>query len=283
MRKNIILMGPTGRLGRVCKRALYPFGTLTVDVIRGGIIRFNDQSTYSLEDAGCLEGNWVVIDASVDYSSLEAFLSWESRKRKFVQQLYNDGKLEAYVAFSSGIVEFDPGFIDDEFKKEYRAAKVTLEKFATSLNVPIYCPRIFTLIGPETWAYGKIAWVQVAKQVIEQGFAMVAYPDEIKSWVAESTIEAQIRDFVSGKHTKKSEILTPLDGTFTLRDIVNIVSFQFGMSSRLELIVMKSWLDVDYKSTMPHTMDLQKLTEVLMEVFLTSQHSYQLVTKESSV
>lgn len=266
MSNNILLFGAAGRLGRISTKALQTKGIKPVCYQRGLGFKINSRITCDVDNPSALTGEWLVIDASVDYSSPAAFIDWESKKRQFVKMLYNSGRLHAYVSFSSGITEFDRSLIDDSFKEIYRREKQNLENFVTNLLVPAYCPRIFTLIGRETWNFGRVGWVEVAKQIMQSGYAGVGFPDEKKSWVAETTIEKQLGDFVSGPVPWNFGVITPLDGIFTLRNIAEITATFFSKAYELEPLEIQRWLLTDYLSSIPHKYDLDMLSREIVQL-----------------
>jgi hypothetical protein len=245
---SCLVFGAGGRLGGLCTEVLaeagVPYGTLQ----RNGDLMFADARLGSLHESPP-PGRYAVIDASVDYASLENMTAHEDAKMAFLEALRSRGDLAGLVAFSSGAAEFHDACITTEWHRTYKRLKRRLEGFAGRLTVPAYCPRIFVLIGPRSFQVATTGWVDVIRQVCAGTTVAIGAPSEPRSWVAEALLRAELTRFFAAPSEPRCG--TPLNGTFCLGDIARFAAGRLQRAITIEPRAASGWLSVPYVSREP--------------------------------
>lgn len=242
-----LLLGGSGRLGRLCAAQLALRGIEYGTLQRSGELMFAGKSIGSLRSGPAGSGGYVVIDTSVDYGSLQRLVSHEDDKFAFLTELQARGGLAGLLAFSSGVVEFADVHIKTAWHRVYKRLKKRLEELAGSLQCPAYCPRIFVLIGASSFAVPTTGWVDVVQQVCAGDRVGIGAPDEARSWVAEDVLSAEVGQFFDSPGAPRP--VTPLSGVFSLGEVARITARQLGRAITIEAREMEGWLDVPYVST----------------------------------
>jgi hypothetical protein len=241
-----LLFGSTGRLGSLCANLVtargIPFGNLQ----RNGDLLFAGSRIGNIDLGTAAPGPYTVIDASVDYTSLEHMETHEDMKLAFLETLNSRGDLGGLLAFSSGVVEFDDGVIKTEWHRRYKRLKLRLEGFARDLSGPSYCPRLFVVIGPYSFKVATTGWVDVIRQVCAGARVGMAMPGEPRSWVAETFLSGELsRYFDAPGEVRRT---TPLNGTFCLGEIARFAAEQQNRPIVIEPRAVTGWLSVPYVS-----------------------------------
>jgi hypothetical protein len=260
-----LLFGASGRIGGLCAELLterrIPYGTLR----RRGDLVFTGEHLGNLYRGVPAPGRYVVIDASIDYASLERMVAHEHAKLAFIRALDTRGELAGLLAFSSGVVEFEDDDITTEWHRRYKRLKLDLEAVARGLSCPAYCPRIFALIGPRSFRVTTLGWVDVIRQVCSGTSVGIGAPSEPRSWLAEDFLQAQLARFFEtpGEQLRP----TPVNGTFCLRDLAHFTARHLSRSIVIEPRAIGSWLSVPYVSRVPSvTADGCTLEKVLTPI-----------------
>jgi hypothetical protein len=244
-----LLFGASGRIGSLCAGLLterrIPYGTLG----RGGELVFGGESLGNLHGGPLAAGRYLVIDASVDYASLERMVAHEDAKLSLIRSLEARGELAGLLAFSSGVVEFADEEITTEWHRRYKRLKLDLEAVARGLSCPAYCPRIFALIGPRSFRFTTLGWVDVIRQACCGARVGIGAPSEPRSWVAEEFLQAELARFFEAPGAEWRR--TPVNGTFCLRDLALFAATHLNRSIVIEPRAVRSWLSVPYVSGEP--------------------------------
>jgi len=219
-----------------------PFGSLH----RNGNLFFAGSGVGHIDLGTAAPGHYMVIDASVDYTSLEHMEAHEDAKLTFLEMLSKRGDLAGLLAFSSGVVEFDDAVIKTEWHRRYKRLKLRLESFVQDLSCPAYCPRLFVVIGPYSLKVATTGWVDVMRQACAGARVGMAMPGEPRSWVAESFLIAELSRFFDAPGEARRT--TPLNGTFCLGEIARFVAEQQNRPIILEPREVPGWLSVPYVS-----------------------------------
>jgi len=241
-----LLFGAGGRIGSLCATLLrersIPYGTLS----RHGDLTFDGKHLGNVHSSDPQHGRYFVIDASVDYASLEQMVDHERAKQAFIHALDARRELAGFVAFSSGAVEFDDADITTEWHRRYKRIKLDLEALIEGLDCPTYCPRIFTLMGPRSFRVATSGWVNVMQQVCSGAKIGIGAPRELRSWLAEDFLWAELIKFFESPGKPLSA--TPVNGTFCLREVAEFTAAHIGRSIVIESRCVGSWLRVPYVS-----------------------------------
>lgn len=253
-----ILFGASGRIGRICVKTLNDLGKTFATVSRNGDIFYKNKiiGNYLNENLFGWQKS-LIIDASIDYSSSSNLSIFEKSKRTFLQRLDAHGSLSGVVGFSSGAVDFLDEEIISDFYLNYKKEKLKLEKLLFELSCPVYCPRIYTLIGPESFKLKTIGWVDVITQAMSQDTVAIGDDLEMRTWVSEDLIQNQLKDFLVNPRGKW--LTTPVSGIFNLGQLVEIISKNKHKSIRIIKIECMKWLSVPYVSNQYSSNDLEKI------------------------
>jgi hypothetical protein len=262
-----IVFGSSGRLGRLAADVLQKKSIKFYTLSRSGDITNGIEIIANLyEESAIIPFKHCLIDASIDYSSTDNMALFESSKRKFIYKQYLNGNLSKIISFSSGAVEFKESFFKNDFYLSYRREKNTLENFLTSLNgIQSYCPRIFTLIGKETYKVKTVGWVSVVDQVLSNSCVRVGKFDEKKTWVSEDLVSKKIDDFISD--SKNYGVSTPFSGVFTLKEVAIQSALILNKTIEFKFYDNDTWLSVPYISKAIST-DLKDLSEQLRHLII---------------
>jgi hypothetical protein len=240
-----ILLGANGRLGRICRKLLINAGQSFATVDRTGNINYGSRiigNIYRKEFHASYK--YFVIDASIDYTSIEKLNEFEQIKKIFFSTLNVNNLLLGIVAFSSGVVDFADDLISDPFYQNYKNQKIKLEEFLSELASPFLCLRIYTLIGSESYKTKGTGWVSVLEAALEANQVEISDPLEPRSWVSEESVADHISKFISRPFGKI--IMTPISGAFTLFEVVNIASGIKNQSVAITKGGKGKWLTVPY-------------------------------------
>jgi len=241
-----LLFGASGRLGRLCAALLRERGVAFGTLARNGDLQYGGSRVGNLHQADIPSGRHLVIDASIDHGSLEAMLALETAKHAFLERLHARAGLAGLVAFSSGVAEFDESLIRTEWHRRYRQAKLHLERWAGGLSVPAYCPRLFVVIGAQSFTAPTTGWVDVVRQACGSSSVGMGAPDEPRSWVAEAYLGALLHAFLDAP--ERVLPATPLNGTFSLAQVARLTAQWQGKVVEFEHRTTTSWLSVPYVS-----------------------------------
>jgi len=202
----ILRFGMNGRLATICSKALsvvHPYASM-IFANRSQV--FHSQAgSHAWDDIESLVRGFpnqrvLLVDASVDHTSIAAMVAHEEFKRKVLKYLNSVGALDRAIGFSSGITCFDATRIrcDAIQMLEYRRQKLAQQESFSSLRCPIYLPNLFTLVGPITYSGQGAAWAQVFKARCEQRHGIVLNePHTRKAWVSEFSVLRTLLNFLS--------------------------------------------------------------------------------------
>lgn len=241
----LLLLGSTGRIGRIVAAEAADAGVPIGAVDRAGDIRADGLTCGNIWNPDYKPEEPVYIaDCSVDYSSAENMVSLETKKRALIQRLAERGKVAAYLTISSGAVEFDDSLILSDFHLEYKRQKIANEALAMALGGRCYCPRIYTLIGPETFKVKSVGWVNVIEQCRSSQRVMIDEKNELRSWISERVLRLRLGLWLRGTEVPQSE--TPICGTFSMSQIAEYMAHRLRKPLELVGTAMAGWLSVPY-------------------------------------
>ena len=248
----LILLGSTGRIGRIVASEAAKAGLTIGKVDRSGTVLVDGTACGNIWDpefdTGC---RLHLADCSIDYSSPEKMVSLEIRKRALIASLAERGQLAAYLTISSGAVEFDDSLIQSDFHLKYKRQKLANEELAKALGNVSYSPRIYTLIGPETFQVKSVGWVNVVERCLSGSSVAIDARNEPRSWVSERLLSQKVADWLRGSLNPIVE--TPNCGIFHMSEIA--AHMQSRLKKRIDVVVaaMDGWLTVPYvTSTVTH-------------------------------
>lgn len=244
---KFLVFGASGRLGGLCADLLTARGFSFGNLQRNGDLLFAGKRLGDLREGMDDRGRYWVVDASIDYSSLQNMAAHEDAKLAFLQQLNSRGDLAGLLAFSSGVTEFDDVLINTEWHRRYRQLKIRLERFVSQVSCPAYCPRLFVVIGPRSFEVSTTGWVDVIRQVCAGNLVGISAPKEARSWVAESYLRTELTRFLTSPLAVRPS--TPVNGTFCLGDIARVVAAKLHRTIEIEPRDVSSWLSVPYVSS----------------------------------
>lgn len=241
----LVLLGATGRIGRIvasaAAKANFPIGR----VDRTGVVSVEGAACGNIWDPKFSLGCQVhFADCSIDYSSLENMASFENRKRALVLNLAERGILTSFLTISSGAVEFDDRLIQSNFHLEYKRQKLATESLAKMLGDRAYCPRVYTLIGPETFKVKSVGWVNVVAQCLAGERVTIDVRNEPRSWVAEKILSGRIAEWLLGQSQPTVE--TPTSGVFYMSQLIDYMAVRLKRHIEAAAIPMAGWLTVPY-------------------------------------
>ncbi len=252
-----LFFGLNGRLGVVCRSALLSaFPNIT-------IVSFNRNNEFCVHNSTikkftkidqfmriCAEKECLIFDCSIDHSSTLAMYKHESIKRALIIDLVNKNVVKKYIGFSSGITFFSDDDISLKYQHmtHYREVKLSQEKFVISLNVPVFLPNIFTLIGKETFIRKASAWASIFMDRINgKSDCVINDPFQMRSWVSEDSVCKALVRFLSVE-SSPSVFGALTDGLFSLDKITSLpinnlpaLSYKQGRAD--------NWLVKDYCHT----------------------------------
>lgn len=241
----IILLGSTGRIGRLvaslCKMQQRQFA---VADRRGDV--FLDGRLISNLWTGLSElGDSISIaDCSIDYSSIPNMQELEAKKRGLVNGLACEQRLVSYLTISSGAVDFDDALIKSEFYLAYKYEKLRNDDLAAAVGCNAYSPRVYTLIGKESFHRKGTGWVNVIEQCLQKKAVIIDERNELRSWVSEQTLQLEIAKWLRGQAASAS--LRPISGHFSMGQIVHIMENLLQEVISIEYMKMDGWLSAPY-------------------------------------
>lgn len=240
---NTIYYGASGRIG----------GLLEESQIKGRIF-FAKRGGWFQENGLLIEQEQLLrdiyghavrlLDFSIDYSSSSNMLLHEQQKKDFFEKLLEVAQVQCFVGMSSGAAQFPLHIIENEFYKKYSQFKSEHSKFLDSLNIPVFYPQIFTLIGKRSFSYKTTGWVNVIEQAKNGGIVEISDPYELRSWVSEATLQRYILNFLN--NPSENFFSAIVDGNFCLYELVAIVNRLTGNQSEIRINKKNKWLPVAY-------------------------------------
>lgn len=236
-----LVLGATGRLGKVMLQGLNDLGITPIVATRATLATHAADRTLPP-----LPERLVLVDASIDYSDM---VRHESAKQALVTDLARHHELQLVASFSSGAVDFDDALIANPFYRDYKQAKLDNLAFYRALCTRLFYPKIYTLVGPNSFAVKTTGWVQVFEQASHADDVAIAHPLEPRSWVSESCVRRVFTSFVAG--TDHDLLGAPVCGTFRLQDIVAFCEARRGRKVAVRQGQATPWLSVPYVSPQP--------------------------------
>lgn len=236
-----LLFGGTGRLGRVMRRALDALGIDTLAIGREALSRYLDDGVPPP-----LPPRLMLVDASIDYANLRGH---EADKQAMIADIARRHEIELVASFSSGAVDFDDALITNPSYRDYKRVKQDNLAFFQSLGARLFYPKIYTLVGPSSYAVKTTGWVQVLDQATNEGAVSIAHPHEPRSWVSERGVERLFASFATGE--RPDYLGAPVSGTFRLADIVAFCDARHGRKVAIGPGQATPWLRVPYVAPEP--------------------------------
>jgi hypothetical protein len=240
---NTIYYGASGRIGGLLEENQIKGRVFFAK--RGGWFQENGlliQQEQLLRD---IYGHGVrLIDFSIDYSNSSNMLLHEQQKKDFFEILLEVTKVQCFVGISSGAAQFPLHIIKNEFYKKYSQFKSEHSKFLDSLNIPVFYPQLFTLIGKRSFSYKTTGWVNVIEQAKNGGIVEISDPYELRSWVSEVTLQRYILNFLNNPSGKFFSAI--VDGNFCLYELVEIINRLSGNQSQIRINKKSKWLPIAY-------------------------------------
>ncbi len=263
----VLRFGKTGRLAKICETATkLVFTSATFfNVNRAGeFVAEHDvtcQTKYStIEALLCAhkQEKLILVDASIDHSSIENMVIHEVFKRNLIDKLNEQKALFKAIGFSSGITLIDSNRIRTSaiHMREYRIQKIEQEVLFESIHCPVFIPNIFTLIGPITYTTQGAAWAQILKARVERSSGIILNePNSKKGWTSEFKIFRSLINFLATDSPLSTQ--GPLlCGDFSLSEIAKC-SFSNFPELHYKIGNVEGWLDGDY---LPGTLSIEKLS-----------------------
>lgn len=241
----IILLGSTGRIGRLvaslCKMQQHQ---LAVADRRGDVFldgRLIGNLWTGLSELG---DSISIADCSIDYSSIPNMQEFEAKKRGLVNGLACEQRLVSYLTISSGAVDFDDALIKSEFYLAYKYEKLRNDDLAAAVGCNSYSPRVYTLIGKESFHRKGTGWVNVIEQCLQKKAVIIDERNELRSWVSEQTLQLEIAKWLRGEGASAS--LRPISGHFSMGQIVHLMENHLQEAISIGYMKMDGWLSVPY-------------------------------------
>ncbi|HEV2704040.1 MAG TPA: hypothetical protein VGV09_20610 [Steroidobacteraceae bacterium] len=263
MARAAVVFGATGRLGRVMLQSLSDLGVEAIAVTRPVLTKHI--ATGALP---ALPEHIMLIDASVDYAHLRQH---EADKHTLIAALAQRTRIELVAAFSSGATDFDDALITNPSYLEYKRVKEQNLVFFQSLGARLFYPKIYTLIGPNSYGLKTIGWVSVLDQALRAGEVSIAHPNELRSWVSERAIRTLFAAFVAADHPDYLD--APVCGTFCLADIVGFCEVRRGCRLAIKPGQAAGWLQVPYVAPRPTQVGNDRNLQAELESLLDSAAS----------
>lgn len=191
----------------------------------------------------------IVVDASIDYSEMRKH---EADKHALISRIAKRSRIELIASFSSGVVDFDSSLISNPFYHDYKRIKQDNLAFFRLFDVRLFYPKIYTLIGSNSYMVKTTGWVQVLDDAL-RGSVSIAHPWEPRSWVSEDCVRRLFAEFVVGDRLDYLD--APVCGTFHLADIV-----AFAENRRQKQVAVRkgqatAWLNAPYVAPNPCHVD----------------------------
>lgn len=236
-----LVFGASGRLGRVMLQGLAEAGIEPVLATRAMLANFTKAG-----ELPAFPQRIVVVDASIDYSNMHKH---EAEKHAFINRLAQSSRIGLIASFSSGAVDFEDALIANPAYLEYKRVKQHNLAFFRSLGARLFYPKIYTLVGPSSFAVKSTGWVQVLEQAATMDQVVIAHPGEPRSWVAEHCVRRLFATFIAGNQPEYLE--APVCGTFRLADIVSFCETRRGRHLAIQPGQANPWLTVSYVAPHP--------------------------------
>lgn len=275
MNKSVaVFFGKNGRIGQICAEAIgeaidsYNIGRSTV------LFQCSQKNNQELDYGRMLSSirnkKTYIFDCSIDHSSSEAILVHEIDKQRKILEIINFSAEAFYVGFSSGIMGIPEERIKLPHMKTYKSAKSKQEKFARSLNIPCFVPRIYTLIGKNTYQRRAAAWASIfAARISNEAGYVITDPDQKREWVSEIYLKEAIKRFIDEPSAEQVGI-SMSEGVFTHGDIAQCTTDNRIPSLDYAIGVSNSWLTGDYVSDHPPKHDpallMKRIKQFIPEV-----------------
>jgi len=237
------VFGATGRLGKTMVQSLDTLGIQSLAITRR--ILSNYLATGQLP---VVPERLVLVDASIDYTDVRRH---EVEKHALIAEVSKRCRIDLIASFSSGATDFDDALIDNPSYLEYKRVKLENLAFFRSFGARLFYPKIYTLIGPNSYSIKTTGWVNVLEQASSQDAVTIAHPREPRSWITEERIGELFRAFVSG--SQREYLDAPTCGTFCLADIVAFCEARRGRTLSIVPGQATPWLAVPYVA--PHSSD----------------------------
>ncbi len=206
----------------------------------------------------------ILLDSSVDHSSIANLIAHETFKRNVISTLHSSNALEKAIGFSSGITMVDAARIraSAPHMLEYRSQKLAQEALFSSLACPVFIPNIFTLVGPITYATQGAAWANILKaRLLRSSGIVLNEPGAKKAWTSEFRVFRSVLDFLAAPAPLSTR--GPLvNGDFTLSEIakgayLDLPELAYSTGN------VAGWLDGDYFPE-SHATDHQSVHDALI-------------------
>jgi hypothetical protein len=252
---RILRFGKTGRIAhiaqRACEVAFSKPDFITYQRTGGYVHEATNNFFANLQS--CVrsfdKSQFLVIDASIDHSNIDALTEHESFKREAVLWLSKENLLSKVVGFSSGISLLNQSQIDASALHmiAYREQKLIQQSFFQSLSCQFYLPNVFTLLGPITYGRQSAAWAQVLKaRVNGETQFVINDPYSERLWVSEYSVFMSLLNFL--RSIVPNNISGALvDGLFTLDEIASNNFIEDSPSLHYIKGSNNGWLIGDYK------------------------------------
>ena len=262
---TLVLLGSTGRIGRIvaAKAAEAGFEIATVDRI--GTVQIEGNACGNIWSTTFDLGRKIhLADCSIDYSSVERMVALEKQKRVLVARLADKDVMSAYLTISSGAVEFDDSLIQSDFHLDYKRQKLANEALARALGSRSYSPRVYALIGPETFKVKSVGWVNVIEQCLAGNHVTIDKRNEPRSWLSEAALGERVAQWLQG--TQSSIVETPSSGTFCMSEIVDYMRVREEKQIEVFASAMAGWLTVPYvTSAVSEPVSLEETLELCLK------------------
>jgi hypothetical protein len=254
----ILRFGKSGRLAGICETAIRLAcpSSLVVSLTREGtFLQDEGRAEYKSFEA-LLHGNpgeaFMVMDASVDHSSSAALSIHEHFKRDCIAALARQGLLWRCIGFSSGITLIDASRIRQSAAHmiEYRRQKLAQQELFESLGCPVFLPRLFTVVGPRTYAGQNAAWAHIFRARLERSTGIILNePHSRRAWASEFTVLRCLLGFLAD--VRPANVNSAIvQGEFTLDEIAS--SFELPLPAmRYSAGSGEGWLSGDYLPPSP--------------------------------
>jgi hypothetical protein len=269
-----IFFGKNGRIGQICAEAVGK--TIDSYSIRRGVIEFQSSQESKTElsheqlIASVTNKKIYLFDCSIDHSSTEAILAHEIEKQNKILEISSHAAKLFYIGFSSGIMSIPEERIKLSHMKTYRSAKEKQEKFAEYLNTPCFVPRIYTLIGRNTYIRKAAAWASIlAARIQNEPSYLITDPNQKREWVSEVNLKERVKRFIDNPSVKEIGVSIS-EGTFTHGEIAQCETDNNLTPLNYITGESKSWLIGDYVSAYPpkqdHVLLMKSIKQFIPEV-----------------
>lgn len=245
MKVSALVFGATGRLGMTMSETLEKLHIPIVNVSRASLADYLSGRAYPVLPTPRI----IVVDASVDYTSISHLRQHETDKWRLIRSLALQHEIGLIASFSSGVTDFEDRQITDLFYLAYKKTKQENLIFYRSLRTRIFFPKIYTLIGPRSYLVKSTGWVDIFEQARVFNEISVAHPYEPRSWTTECTIQDLFVDFFMGEQPEY--LLAPVCGIFQLADIISFFEELRCCSLTIKKTKANSWLSVPYVAPNP--------------------------------